>query len=121
MKPGADALDRVPAGLELLAGFRCVMTGLLTGSTATIFTVGLRDFEHFAHAGDRAAGADAGDEDVDLAVGVAPDFLGRGLAMDFGIGRVLELLRHEVVLVLGHQFLGPADRAGHALGRRASE
>ena len=58
------------------------MTGLLAGSTATILHARLAALEHFAHAGDRAAGADAGDDDVDLAVGVAPDFLGRGLAVD---------------------------------------
>ena len=40
---------------------------------------------------------------VDLAVGVVPDFLGRGAAMDLGIGRVLELLRD--------------DRAGHVRRR----
>ena len=51
---------------------------------------------HLAHAGDGAAGADAGDEDVDLAVGVAPDLLGGGVAVDLRVGRVLELLRHEV-------------------------
>ena len=38
--------------------------------------------EHLADAGDRAARADAGDEVVDLAVGVADDLLGRGLAVD---------------------------------------
>ena len=66
-----------------------------TGSTAMILHAGLSCLEHFADAGDGAAGADAGHDDIDLAVGVAPDFLGRGLAMDFGIGRILELLRHE--------------------------
>ena len=69
---------------------------------------GLRFLMHFADAGDRAAGADAGDEDVDLAVGVAPDFLGRGLAVDLRVGRVLELLRHEGVRVVGDQLLGLA-------------
>ena len=58
---------------------------------------GLAALEHLAAAGDRAAGADAADEDVDLAVGVAPDLLGGRLAVDLGVGRVLELLGHEGV------------------------
>ena len=54
---------------------------------------GLARLDHLAHAGDGAAGADAGDQDVDLAVGVAPDLLGGGPAVDLRVGRVLELLR----------------------------
>src|SRR5262245_14514353 len=46
---------------------------------------------------DGAARADAGYENVRLAVGIVPDFLRGGAAMDLGIGRVLELLRHEGV------------------------
>ena len=51
--------------------------------------------DDFGDAGDGAAGADAGDEDVDLALGVAPDFLGGGGAVDGGVGGVVELLGHE--------------------------
>ena len=57
-------------------------TGESSGSTAIIRTLGLRALQHLADAGDRSAGADAGDDDVDLAVGVVPDFLGRRAAMD---------------------------------------
>ena len=46
-------------------------------------------------AGDRAARADAGNEDIDLALGVVPDFLRRRQPVNFRIGRILELLRHE--------------------------
>ena len=52
------------------------MTGLAVGSTATIFTPGLRGLEHFAHAGDRSAGAHAGHENIDRAARVAPNLLG---------------------------------------------
>jgi hypothetical protein len=39
--------------------------------------------------------------------------------MDFRVGRVLELLRHEAAGPLGEQFLGALDGACHAaLGRR---
>lgn len=42
--------------------------------------LGVLLLEELAHAGHGAAGADAGDEDVDLAVGVVPDLgAGRGL------------------------------------------
>ena len=47
--------------------------------------------QHLADAGDRAAGADAGDEGADLAVGVAPDLLRGGAPVDLGVGRVGEL------------------------------
>ena len=78
-------------------GWPPVRIGDSAGSTAIDLNAGLRCLEHLADAGDRAAGADAGDEDVDLAVGVVPDLLGGGLAVDLRIGRVLELLRHEGV------------------------
>ena len=70
---GADALDLVRTGRA--AG----QDGLSSGSTATIFNVGAR-LQHLADAGDGAARADAGDEDIDRAVRVVPDFLGRGAA-----------------------------------------
>jgi hypothetical protein len=66
-------------------------------------------------AGDRAAGADAGDQDVDRALGIVPDFLGGGLAVDLGVGGVLELLRNDRIRQRRGQFLGLGDRALHAL------
>ena len=51
--------------------------------------------QHLADAGERAAGADAGDHGVDRPGGVVPDLLGGRYAMDQRIGRVLELLRHD--------------------------
>ena len=57
----------------------------------------LARLQHLADAGDGAAGADAGDDDVDLAVGVVPDLLGGGAAVDLRVGRVLELLRDDRV------------------------
>ena len=56
-----------------------------------------------------------------LAVGVAQDLLRRRAAVHLRVGRVVELLRHEVVLVLRHQLLGGEDGAGHALDRRRED
>ena len=67
--------------------------------------------EHLADAGDRAARADAGDEVVDLAVGVAEDLLGRGLAVDRGVRLVLELLGEHGAGGLGDDLLGLGDGA----------
>jgi len=53
----------------------------------------LEFFDDLGHAGDRAAGADARDDKIHLAVGVAPDFLGGRAAVDLRIGRVGELLQ----------------------------
>jgi len=39
----------------------------------------------FRHAGQRAAGSDAGDKNVDLAVGVVPDFRPGGSRSGFSI------------------------------------
>ena len=69
----------------------------------------LARLEHVADAGERAAGADARYQNVGLTVGVAPDFFRRRAAMDLRIGRVLELLRHEVARgVRGDEFGRPA-------------
>ena len=72
----------------------CEITGLAAGSTATerIFLLAVV-LDVARHAGDGAAGADAGDEDVDLAVGVVPDLGAGGALVDRRVGRVLELLR----------------------------
>src|SRR5437016_6175799 len=70
-KTGADALDLVRTGLaagEHRRGFR------LDGHD---MHRGLALLQHLADAGDGAAGADAGNEYIDLATGVVPDFLSR--------------------------------------------
>ena len=76
----------------------------------------MRALEHLAHAGDGAAGADAGHQDVHLAVRVAPDLFGGGPAVDLRVGGVLELLGHEVLRVGGGQLFRLADGAAHAFG-----
>ncbi|MPM98441.1 hypothetical protein SDC9_145627 [bioreactor metagenome] len=78
----------------------------------------LAGLQHFADTGHRAAGTDAGDEDIDLAVGVAPDFLRRRVAVDFRVGRVLELLRDEVFRIAVGQCPGLGDGAAHAFRTR---
>ena len=112
---GADALDLVRAGLAARQDRRILRLD------RDDLRDGLARLQHLADAGDGAAGADAGDEIVDLAVGVVPDLLGRGAAVDLRVGRVLELLRDDRVrrsrpcsssaLAIG---------APHALRRRAS-
>jgi hypothetical protein len=77
----------------------------------------LARLEDLADARDRAAGADHRDEDVDRPVGIAPDLLGRRAAVDLGVRRVLELLRHEVLAgVRVANLLRFGDRARHAVG-----
>ena len=97
----------------------CVSTGLAAGSTATE-TIGLPlvALDVARDAGDGAAGADAGDQHVDRAVGVVPDLRAGGLLVDRGIGGVLELLQQHVALGIGgRDLLGLGDRAAHALRR----
>src|SRR5580765_3356679 len=82
---GAEALDLVAGGRTPVEDRRL---GRLHRDD---LDVGLAALEDLADAGDRAAGTDPGHDDVDLAVGVLPDLLGRGLAVDLGVRRVGEL------------------------------
>ena len=69
-------------------------------------------------AGDRAAGADAGHEDINGAVAVAPDFRAGGLFVNLGVRWVVELTGHEIFrgIALG-DLLGFGDGARHAFCR----
>src|SRR5208337_3135594 len=62
--------------------------------------------ENLTATGNRPARAHSRDQNVDLASGVAPDLLGRGLAVNLWVGRVLELLGHEGVGRILDQLLG---------------
>ena len=74
--------------------------------------------QQLADAGDGPAGADGGDEGVDLAAGGLNDLAGGRAAVDVGVGGVLELLGHkDVGLGLG-ELAGGEDGAGHALDGR---
>src|SRR6266496_893633 len=72
----------------------------------------------FGNAGDGPAGADAGDQEVDLAVGVIPNLGTRSLEMYFRIGRVVELLQHVTVRSPGEDFFRFGDGGLHPLGTR---
>ena len=107
---GADALDLVGAGRALGQQRR------VRGLDRDDLRAGHALLEHLADAGDRAARADAGDEVVDLAVGVADDLLGGGLAVDLDVRLVLELTGQDRARGLGEDLLGLRDRALHAAG-----
>ena len=100
---GADPLDLVTAGLERLALHLLRDDRRGDRLDRDRLEARLARLDDLGHAGDRAAGADAGDEDVDLAVGVLPDFLGGGRAVDLRVGGIFELLRHEALLVLARR------------------
>ena len=107
----ADALDLVRTGRALRQQRR---VGRLDGDD---LGVGHALLEHLPDTGDGAARADAGDEVVDLALGVAEDLLGRGLAVDRGVGLVLELPREDGARGLGEDLLGLREGALHAARR----
>ena len=82
-----------------------------SGLNGDNLNLGVLLLEELAHAGHGAAGADAGDEDVDLAVGVIPDLgAGRGL-VDGGVGGVHKLAGDNAVGSLLLQLLGLGDGA----------
>mmetsp|Transcript_23762 Transcript_23762/g.74785 ORF Transcript_23762/g.74785 Transcript_23762/m.74785 type:complete len:329 (-) Transcript_23762:213-1199(-) len=110
---GADALDLVRAGLA--AGEHGGLSGL-DGHDEEVRVHGL---EELGGAGERAAGADAAEEDVNLAVSLLPDLRARGLAVHLRVVRVVELLQHVgLVAERGEDVLGLLHGAAHALGGR---
>jgi len=76
--------------------------------------LGLERLDVLRAAGQRAARADAGDEDVDLTLGVRPDLRPRGLTVDLGVVGVVELLEQ---LACSRSGLGAR---GSGLGARGS-
>ena len=61
-----------------------------------------------------AAGADAGDEDIEPFGEIGEDFLRGGAGVNLDIGRVFELLGNPGAGVLGGEFGGALDGAFHA-------
>ena len=78
-------------------GGRPESTAEAAGSTATTAHVGELALEELADAGDRPAGADAGDEHVDLAVERREDLGPGGAPVDLRVGGVGELVGQEGV------------------------
>ena len=76
---------------------------------------GLRSLDVVGHAGDGAASSHAGDENVDLAVGVVPDLGPSGGQVNGRVGGVVELLQNEAVRRLGQNLVGLGDGALHAV------
>jgi hypothetical protein len=98
----ADALDLVRAGLQFLAGQLLRddrAFARLHGHGQDLLALHVLDVAR--DAGDGAARADAGDEHVDRAVGVVPDFRAGGLFVNRRVGWILELLGQEIFRRLG--------------------
>ena len=68
-----------------------------------------------ADTSDGPACADAGDQDIGTPVGVIPNLGSGGFEVNFGVGGVVKLLRHETVWGLGENLLGFGDRALHSV------
>src|SRR5690606_9663461 len=105
----AEALDLVRTRLAAVEDRR------LGGLDRDDLHARLALLEHLPHTRDGPARADARDEDVDLAVGVLPDLLGRRRAVDRGVRLVRELPREDRARALGGDALGGLDRATHTL------
>lgn len=85
--------------------------GRIGGLDADDLHTRLAGLEDAADTGEGAAGADAGNEDVDLTGGVVPDLFTGGALVDLGVGGVTELAREHRVLGVRHDLLGLRDRA----------
>ena len=84
----------------------------LDGDTLEARLLALDDF---ADSGDRPASADTRDDRIRTAAGIIPDFDGRCEAMDLGIRRVVELLRHVRIRIVLQNLFGFANGPGHSL------
>ena len=67
------------------------------------------------HAGDGAAGAHAGNENIHFAVRICPDFRAGGSLMGGGVGGIYKLAGDKAVGDFFCQLLGFGNGAGHAL------
>ena len=110
------SLDLVGARLHGLAGTCLGDDRGVLGLHRDGLEARLALLDHFGDAGDGAAGADCGDKDVDLAVGVLPDLLGGGLGVDGGVGGVVELLGHPGIRRLLEDLFGAGNGSLHSLG-----
>src|SRR5205807_5389768 len=86
---GAEALELVGTGLATREDGRGIRLD------RDDFHGGLARFQDFADARDRSAGADARDDDVNLAVGITPDLFRRRFPVDGRIRRIGELLEDD--------------------------
>ena len=85
------------------------------------FEIRARRFQHFAGAGDGAAGAVTADEVVQAFAGeVTQDFGGGGFAVVLRVGGVGELVGEEPAVFVG-QFFGDSDHAHPAFGGRRED
>ena len=109
-KASADALDLVGAGNTLAQHRR---GGRLNSHD---LDVGVLALEVVADTGHGAAGADTGNEDIDLTVGVLPDLGAGGCLVGGGVGRIDELAGHKGVGDLLSQLVSLGDGTLHALG-----
>ena len=107
---GANSLNLVGAGRST------IQDGRLSGLHPNDLHAGLALFQNLAHAGDGAAGADSRKEDVNLAVGVCPNFFGRRRAVNGNVGLVLELPGQDGAGSCGGNFFGFGNGALHPLG-----
>ena len=99
----ADPLgDRVARALELAIGVIFEQRRTL-GIGETDLNVGVFRAQRGGDAGERAARADGGDETIDLATGLFPDFGASGVDMCLPIGDIVELIGPDRAV---WQFLG---------------
>ena len=79
------------------------------------FKFGFSRLDSLGNAGDCTPGADAGNQDIDPAIGIPPYFIGGGYPVHLRIGGILELLRDEGIGVFRGKLLSLADGALHTL------
>src|SRR5664279_3760680 len=81
----------------------------------------LARLQHLPDTGDGPAGADTGHQDVHSTVGVVPDLLGRGAAVDLRVGLVFELPGQDRTRSLLRDLLRLVHTALHAHRTRGQD
>ncbi len=69
--------------------------------------------DDLTNAGNGAAGANAGNQDVCFAIGIVPDFLSRGKAVNFRVSRIFKLLWNDGIRVAFGDFFCLGNGAFH--------
>ncbi len=95
--------------------------GAVGGFDGDTFELRLFGLDVAAHAGERPAGADPGDENVHLAVGVIPDLRAGRRQVNGRVGGIVELLEDVAVGGVGEDLVGLGDGTFHTVGSGGGE
>ena len=109
-KSSSNSLDFVRSGRST-ANHRAVL-----GFDRNDFEIRVPLFDDLAYSRDGSSGSDAGNNGINIPVGIAPDFLGGCVTVDLGVGRIIELAGAKAIFSLGKNLFGLGNGSPHSAG-----